>query len=56
MFLVCFVYCLRNKACSHGRGSLGEQQSKPNIVVAFGREGGVKSNPTVVLTLGGVCT
>ena len=34
------------------KGSLGEQQSKPNIAVAFGREGGVKSNPTVALTLG----
>ena len=33
------------------KGSLGEQQSKPNIAVCLW-EGGVKSNPMVALTFG----
>ena len=52
-------WCMHFKVrtpCSHVRRAWEGlwQQSKPNI--AFGREGGVKSNPTVALTLGRLCT
>ena len=54
-------WCMHFKVrtpCSHVRRAWEGlwQQSKPNFAVAFGREGGVKSNPTVALTLGRLCT